>query len=217
MYLLQAIRPLVEFVRNLVEHGDAREGKWRGNWRMEWVDSTLMPPPNMVYAALLKLMCAPRLPAVEWTDAPTDLNGLVRFGERRNMFSARVSRGSARAIVLDEMWWPHCLFSVTRRHFTWATKSITRKLELLALSPRQVTQHKWNYQIEGVLCTVPSFTHIHHLMGALQLFYASSSSSNKRVRLLTFVWRQENVWIKHWHGCAWKVNRRARCLMLAAL
>jgi hypothetical protein len=22
-------------------HGDAREGKWRGNWRMEWVSSTL--------------------------------------------------------------------------------------------------------------------------------------------------------------------------------
>ena len=22
-------------------HGDAREGKWRGNWRMEWVVSTL--------------------------------------------------------------------------------------------------------------------------------------------------------------------------------
>ena len=22
-------------------HGDAREGKWRGNWRMEWVASTL--------------------------------------------------------------------------------------------------------------------------------------------------------------------------------
>ena len=22
-------------------HGDAREGKWRGNWRMEWVPSTL--------------------------------------------------------------------------------------------------------------------------------------------------------------------------------
>jgi len=21
--------------------GDAREGKWRGNWRMEWVSSTL--------------------------------------------------------------------------------------------------------------------------------------------------------------------------------
>ena len=22
-------------------HGDAREGKWRGNWRMEWVARTL--------------------------------------------------------------------------------------------------------------------------------------------------------------------------------
>ena len=28
----------LELVWNLVAHGDAREGKWRGNWRMEWVD-----------------------------------------------------------------------------------------------------------------------------------------------------------------------------------
>ena len=26
---------------NLMAHGEAREGKWRGNWRMEWVASTL--------------------------------------------------------------------------------------------------------------------------------------------------------------------------------
>ena len=26
---------------NVMEHGDTREGKWRGNWRMEWVASTL--------------------------------------------------------------------------------------------------------------------------------------------------------------------------------
>jgi len=25
---------------NVMAHGDAREGKWRGNWRMEWVAST---------------------------------------------------------------------------------------------------------------------------------------------------------------------------------
>jgi len=25
----------------MMAHGDAREGKWRGNWRMEWVASTL--------------------------------------------------------------------------------------------------------------------------------------------------------------------------------
>jgi hypothetical protein len=26
---------------NAMAHGDAQEGKWRGNWRMEWVSSTL--------------------------------------------------------------------------------------------------------------------------------------------------------------------------------
>jgi hypothetical protein len=32
----------------------------------------------------------PRLPVVDWTGAPADLNGLFRFAERRNMVSARV-------------------------------------------------------------------------------------------------------------------------------
>jgi len=32
---------VVESSWNVVTHGDAREGKWRGNWRMEWVASTL--------------------------------------------------------------------------------------------------------------------------------------------------------------------------------
>ena len=90
---------VVELVRNLAAHGDAREGKWRGNRRMEWVASTLTPPPNVVYPALLPLMRAPRLPAVDWTDAPADLNGLVRFGERRNLVSARVPSGSTRALI----------------------------------------------------------------------------------------------------------------------
>jgi len=36
-------------------------------------------------------MCRARLPVVDWTDAPADLNGLVRFPERRNLVSARVS------------------------------------------------------------------------------------------------------------------------------
>jgi len=71
-------------------HGVVREGKWRGNWRMDWVASTLTLPRNMVYPALLPLIRTPRLPAVDWTDAPADLNGLVRFGERRNLVSARV-------------------------------------------------------------------------------------------------------------------------------
>jgi hypothetical protein len=44
----------------------------------------------MVYPALLPLMRTPRLPIVDWTEAPADLNGLVRFVERRNLVSARV-------------------------------------------------------------------------------------------------------------------------------
>jgi hypothetical protein len=36
------ILPLyVESSWNVMAHGDAREGKWKGNWRMEWVASTL--------------------------------------------------------------------------------------------------------------------------------------------------------------------------------
>ena len=31
----------VESSCNVMAHGDAREGKWRGNWQMEWVASTL--------------------------------------------------------------------------------------------------------------------------------------------------------------------------------
>jgi len=80
----------VESSWNVMAHGDAREGKWSGNWRMEWVASTLTLPRNMVYPALLPLMRTPRLPAVDWNDASADLNGLIRFAERRNVVSARV-------------------------------------------------------------------------------------------------------------------------------
>ena len=44
----------------------------------------------MVCPALISLMRTPRLPVVDWIDAPADLNGLVRFAERRNLVSARV-------------------------------------------------------------------------------------------------------------------------------
>jgi hypothetical protein len=33
-------------------HGDAREGKWRGNWRMEWVASTLHTTSQHVVSSL---------------------------------------------------------------------------------------------------------------------------------------------------------------------
>jgi hypothetical protein len=39
--LLPLVRPQLEPSWNVMAHGDAREGKWRGNRRMEWVVSTL--------------------------------------------------------------------------------------------------------------------------------------------------------------------------------
>jgi hypothetical protein len=53
----------------------------------------------MVYPALLPLMRTPRLPAVDWTDAPADLNGLVRFAERRNQISACVPSHLERSLL----------------------------------------------------------------------------------------------------------------------
>ena len=82
---MQWVHCEVESSWNVMAHGDAREGKWRGNWRMECVASTLTLPP-----ALLPLMRTPRLPVVDWTDAPAGLNGLVHFGKRQNLVSARV-------------------------------------------------------------------------------------------------------------------------------
>jgi len=76
---------------NLMAHGDAREGKCRGNWRMEWVTSNLhTTSETWCIQHLLPLMRTPRLPVVDWTDASADLNGLVRFAERRNLVSVRV-------------------------------------------------------------------------------------------------------------------------------
>ena len=57
----------------------------------------------MVYPALLPLlplMRTPRLPLVDWTDSPADLNGLVRFPERPNLVSARVPSHFKRALLL---------------------------------------------------------------------------------------------------------------------
>jgi len=45
------------------------------------------------------LIRTPRLPAVDWTDTPADLNGLVRFAERPNLVSARVPSSFERAHV----------------------------------------------------------------------------------------------------------------------
>jgi len=60
-------------------------------------------PWNLVYPALVPLMCTPWLPVVDWTDAPADLNGLGRFAERRNLVSACVPSHFKRSLPVYQI------------------------------------------------------------------------------------------------------------------
>jgi len=70
----------------------------------------------MVYPALLPLMRTPRLPVADWSNAPADLNWLVRFAERRNLVSARVPSHFKRSLLSEVcVQWSVRLFTV----FAW--------------------------------------------------------------------------------------------------
>ena len=60
-----------------------------GNWLMEWVASTLHTTSERCVSSITTAD-APTSAASSRVDAPADLNGLVRFAERRNLVSARV-------------------------------------------------------------------------------------------------------------------------------
>ena len=105
-------KSLVQFIWNVMAHGDGRVGKWRGNWRMEWVASTLRNTSEYGVSSITTmtpLMRTPRLPVVDWTDTPTHLNGLVRFTERRNWF-LRVFHHISNAV--NNFWCCYCAFGI---------------------------------------------------------------------------------------------------------
>jgi len=77
----------VETWWHMVTQGRGHEGE-TGEWSGS--ASTLTLPRNTEYPALLLLMHTTRLPVVNWTDTPADLNGLVRFAKRTNLVSACV-------------------------------------------------------------------------------------------------------------------------------
>jgi len=131
-------------------HGDARKGKRRRNWRMEWVASTLTLPRNMVYPALLLLMRTPRLPAVDWTDDPADLNGLVRFAERRNLVSA---------LVPSYFKWPLATFGGT--WYVYVRRE--EKKAIFIIISVGIRSHKVVSPVEArLLCSTQDWTKPHH-------------------------------------------------------
>ena len=80
---------IISFMQGIYTH--IPEGEWRGNWLMEWVASTLHITSkhgvsSITTADAHSSAASSRL---NWRP-PTDLNGLVRFAERRKLVSARV-------------------------------------------------------------------------------------------------------------------------------
>ena len=145
---------VVQRVWNLMAHGDAREGKWRGKWRVEWVASTLTLPRKVVYPALLTLMCTPRLSAVDWTDSPVDLNGVVRFGERRNLVSACVPSGFKRTIPLSKLLLAtQCLHLVIQSYIIskFETTSL-KKLQWVSCFPQPTAAESCVFQYCNMFC-----------------------------------------------------------------
>ena len=75
---------------NVMVHGDAREGKWRGNWRMEWVASTLHTTSEHGVSSITTADPHTSAASSRLNWPLRRFNGLVRFAERRNLVSARV-------------------------------------------------------------------------------------------------------------------------------
>jgi len=68
---------------------------------MEWVASTRHTTSEHGVSSITTADAYTRLPVVDWTDASANLNGLVRFDERRNLVSARVPSHFKRSLKPD--------------------------------------------------------------------------------------------------------------------
>ena len=143
-------------------HRDAQEGKWRGNWRMEWIASTLHTTSEHGVSSITT--------ADAHTSADSSwlnwrlrqfLNGLVRFAKRRNLISARLPshfnwplqpfrRNLRRPFfvvresiaILPWIWrWkirPKCWYAGTRIHggrYEHSSLIVTWKVKVLRRSP----------------------------------------------------------------------------------
>jgi len=114
-----------------VTQGKGSEG---GNWRMEWVASTLHTTSEHVVSSITTAHAhnSAASSRLNWR-SPADLNGLVRFAERQNLASARVC---------------HHISNSAQHIFTSHTISPT---ELLHPSPVHFKTFK--FTSEGELCS----------------------------------------------------------------
>jgi len=103
---------------NVMAHGDAREEMWRGNWRMQWVSSTLHTTSEHGVASITTADAHTSAASnrLNWR-LPADLNGLVHFAERRNLVSACVPSHFKRILTSVHIHINTISFSMT--HLIW--------------------------------------------------------------------------------------------------
>ena len=97
-------------------HGEVRDGKWRGNWWMEWVASTLHTTSGHGVSSITTADAHTSAASIRLNWRPP-ADGLVSFAERRNLVSC------ACAITFQmkstNPWykikqWPTCSVAVSR-------------------------------------------------------------------------------------------------------
>jgi hypothetical protein len=120
----------VEFSWNVMAHGDAREGKWRGNWRMEWVSSTLYTTSEHVVSSITT------------ADAHTSAAS-SRLNWRPCRFKWYLS-----VSLKDEMWFlrvchhiSNAVYSTTFRRILLSSSLVWTILRLVYLLPGQPWRH----------------------------------------------------------------------------
>jgi len=134
----------------------------------------------MVYPALLPLlplMRTPQLPAVDWTDAPANLNGLVRFAETPNLFSAHMPSRFERAITQTRLnvalcghcliIEPECVYCAVRSESLYIIQVNldlqTVEIKLTALVPQKrwvVTFYTTRFHVQKFYVQPPSWIYV---------------------------------------------------------
>jgi len=147
-YLLYRLEQQVDSIWNGMAHGDAREGKWRGNWRMQLVASTLHTTSEHGVSSITTADAHTSAASsrLNWRP-PADLNGLVRFARKtKSGFCAcAITFQLDTTFLLDDMLSPHFIIYVT----------FNMKIHHSSVDPLVVSR-VWNY-LSHVLCLMSCF------------------------------------------------------------
>jgi len=155
---------LVESSWSVMTHGDARKRKWRGNWRKECVAIALHTTSEHGASSITNANAHPSAASSRLNWRPDDLNGLVRFAERRNLVSGRLPLHFKRSL-------PSYNNNEINKLYTYTVKHNNVFLTLFATRFGQYDHHQVNivqkcnqgcfFVIQSNSCTIHTLKHNH--------------------------------------------------------